>query len=191
MLTKVIYFIISKKRHWRVVLNHWFWKKHYRGALKMERYKISDAPLNFKLHYNSTIEIGNEVSFAGTSKLLAIQGGNLRIGKGTFFNENCSLNALSEVEIGENCLFGENVKIYDHNHRFNQKDQFVKDQGYTLGKVTIGNNCWIGSNVVILKGVKIGENVVIGANCTINSDIPKNTIITSKNEQVLKAIRFK
>ena len=68
--------------------------------------------------------------------------------------------------------------IYDHNHKFRKSDSSVKEQGYSIEEVKIGKNCWIGSNVVILKGVHIGDNSVIGAWCVVKEDIPANTIVT-------------
>lgn len=99
------------------------------------------------------------------------------IGKNCFFNHGCSLTALEEIRIGDGCLFGENVKIYDHNHRFSNPDIPIKEQGYTKGKVTIGSHCWICSNVTILKGVTIGDNCVIGAGCVVKKDVPQGTIL--------------
>ncbi len=192
LIVKILFYVQSKLRHWHVVLNHWFWVQHYRGALHMHTYKISDEPLVFKLDFKSRIDIADGVNFAGSSKLLAIDGGALSIGRGTYFNTGCSLNAMSKIEIGENCLFGEQVKIYDHNHRFNLKDELLKNQGYTLGEVNIGHNTWVGSQVVILKGVTIGDNVVIGAGCLISKNIKSNSIVHLNTDvQLCDSINYK
>ena len=108
----------------------------------------------------------------------------LKIGKDVFFNNFCSINCLDKITIGDYCIFGESVKIYDHNHIFNQINTPFKRQGFSTSSIIIGNNCWIGSNVTILKGVKIGDNVVIAAGCTIRQDIPSNSIV--KNQQKIK-----
>ena len=50
-------------------------------------------------------------------------------------------------------------------------------QGYNTAPIKIGHDCWIGSNVVILKGVTIGDNVIVGAGCIIKEDIPNNMIV--------------
>lgn len=55
-------------------------------------------------------------------------------------------------------------------------------QGFSSSEISIGDNCWIASNVVILKGVNIGNNVVIGAGCVIYKDIPDHTIVINKQE---------
>ncbi|OMP31783.1 acyltransferase [Mangrovimonas sp. DI 80] len=192
LIIKILYYVVSKIAYWHVVLPHWFWVRHYKGRLSLNKYKISDLPLTFKLDLKSHIQVDENVNFAGTSKLLAQDGGVLKIGRGTFVNANCSFNSLKEISIGDHCLFGESVKIYDHNHRFNAKDLLVEHQGYSLGKVSIGNHCWIGSNVVILKGVSIGDHVVIGAGCVVNMDIPNNTLVTLHEAQMkLSEIKFK
>lgn len=115
--------------------------------------------------------------------------GKLYIGEGCFFNNNCSINCKSEIIIGDNCLFGENVKLYDHNHNFKDKNILVKNQGYSLGKITIGNNCWIGSNVTILKNVTVGNNVVIGANCLVYKSIPDNSIVKSEPQIIIEKLK--
>ena len=106
------------------------------------------------------------------------------IGQNVFFNNYCSINCLEHVEIGSDTMFGESVKIYDHNHLYKidttvsiNREEFKKDP------VKIGNNCWIGSNVIILMGVTIGDNVVIGANCLIHKSVPSNSIV--KHREVL------
>lgn len=104
---------------------------------------------------------------------------------GAFFNRGCSLNAHKLIRIGNNCIFGENVKIYDHNHLYNRIDIPISQQGFSEGEVVIGDNCWIGSNVTILKGVTIGDNVVIGANCLIYKDVPSNAVVKLGNTLII------
>ena len=82
---------------------------------------------------------------------------------------------MNKITIGNNCLFGENVKIYDHDHIFNRQTAINK-QGFKCKEIKIGNNVWIGSNCTILKGVTIGDNSVIGAWTIVRSDIPSETV---------------
>ena len=72
------------------------------------------------------------------------------------------------------------------NHRFRDTTTPFRDQGYKIDKVIIGENCWIGSNVIILKGAEIGNNCVIGANCTIDFNVPNNTLIQVDNTHLQK-----
>ena len=142
-----------------------------------------------KILYGNKIKIGNKVSYRRGFKVKIEEIGTLSIGDYTSFNYNCSISCLRNVEIGEYCLIGENVKFYDHNHRFSDSTKRIIEQGFTVGSIRIGNNCWIGSNVTLLKGVTIGDNVVIGANCLINKSIPSNTIVKNQNHLQLEQRR--
>lgn len=128
--------------------------------------------------------IGKKVSFR-KGFFIRISGGKVKIKSKCFFNNYCSINSLGYVEVGENCCFGENVKIYDHNHKYS-KDTGISKNEYNIGTVIIKNNVWIGSNVTILKDVTIGSNVVIGANCLIREDIPDNSVVLSNSNIEIK-----
>ena len=87
-------------------------------------------------------------------------------------------------------IFGENVKIYDRNHHFNQY-KAIKLQGFSNGSVIIGCRCWIGSNVTILKETEIGNNCVIGAGCVISGKIPDNSIVRLVPNMQIETIIYK
>lgn len=133
-----------------------------------------------KLIYGNKISFGKKVTFRRRFNIFIENNAKILIGENCFFNNDCSLNAQQEIIIGKDSIFGENVKIYDHNHVFKSKDERIINQGFKTGKVKIGNNCWIGSNVVILKGVTIGDNVVIGAGCVITESVENNKIVRNQ-----------
>ncbi len=139
----------------------------------------------------SRLIVQSKISCRGPVRFVFFEDGIIEVGKGTFFNANCSLNSLLSISIGDDCLFGENVKVYDHNHKFKSTDQLIKDQGYEKAPIKIGNNCWIGSNVTILKGVTIGNNCVIGANSLVTKNVPAGSVlvnpITTKVSAVIPA----
>lgn len=117
-----------------------------------------------------------------------IDGGKVVIGDNVFFNHYCSICSIDSIAIGDGTIFGENVKIYDHNHCYKDLNIPIKEQGYTSAPVNIGKHCWIGSNVVILKGVTIGDNCVIGAGCIIYKDVSDNTIVINKQSLEFKEV---
>lgn len=119
-------------------------------------------------------------------KILLGNNGSLRIGEKCFFNNNCSINCLGKIEIGNNNQFGESVLMYDHNHVYADKGKLISEQGYNIGNIKIGNNCWIGSNVVILKDVEVGDKVVIGAGCVIYKSIPADTVVINYQDLAQK-----
>lgn len=127
----------------------------------------------------SQLSVGNNF-FARDYMYIRIENGDVEIGNNVFFNNFCSLNSVGGgVVIGSNCIFGENVRFYDHNHNYLDKTRLIREQGFSSGKISVGENVWIGSNVTILKDVSIGNNCVIGAGCVVFRNIPDNSILLS------------
>lgn len=141
----------------------------------------------YKIVFGKKISFGKGTTFRMGFKVYLENTGKITIGNNVFFNHNCSVNCLDSIEIGDNCLFGENVKIYDQNHKFSKmgSSDLISEQGFTTSPVKIGNNCWICSNVTILKGVSIGDNCVIGANSLVYKDIPSNSVVKNKSELII------
>lgn len=131
----------------------------------------------YNIIYLDKIIFEKGVTFRKGFSLMIDKNAKVKIGKNTFFNNYCTISSMKKVEIGENCLFAENVKIYDQNHLFKYKNILIKEQGYKKDEIKIGNNCWIASNVVILKGAKIGNNSVISAGEIVNFEVPENSIL--------------
>lgn len=144
--------------------------------------------LIYKCIFLNSIKIGKKLNFRKRFNLNVSNGAKLIIGNNVFFNNDCSINCKSLIMIGNNCIFGENIKIYDHNHIFNKVKVPIYKQGYKYKDVRIGNNCWIGSNVVILPGTCIGDNCVIGAGCIISSSIESNMLVTQNRELNIRRI---
>ena len=136
-------------------------------------------------HFTNRVSIGSGTNWQRSFVIQCVTG-RIKIGKKCFFNIGCSLNCKDEITIGDYCLFGENVKMYDHNHVYHDIAKPIAGQGFTTAPIKIGNNCWIGSNVTILKGVEIGENTIIGANCLIYKSIPASSIVTLSQELTVR-----
>lgn len=136
----------------------------------------------YKIIYRSNLEVGKNFQFRKGFSLLLDDMGGVKIGDNVFFNNYCTVCAYNEIIIGDGTIFGENVKIYDHNHIYSDPNVLIKHQGYTSAPIHIGKQCWIGSNVTILKGVTIGDNCVIGAGCIVYKDVPSNTRLINKQK---------
>ena len=130
---------------------------------------------HFSIHPSASLLINNRVNLRNYCNFVLGENATVILEENVFMNNYCSINALERIEIGENTLFGEGVKLYDHNHEYNE--QSVEHHKFKSSPIKIGKNCWLGSNVTVLKGVTIGDNVIIGAGCVIYKDVAAGTIV--------------
>lgn len=109
-----------------------------------------------------------------------------KLGDYVYMNHNCVFLDAGGITIGNHVLIGPNVGIYTPEHAF---DPALRAQGYEHSEpVTICDNVWIGGSVVILGGVTIGENSIIGAGSVVTHDIPANVIAAGNPCRVLREI---
>lgn len=144
---------------------------------------------NFELSDNLHLfVIDKYVKFYNNVNITVGRNASLEIGENTTINKYTSIVSLDKIVIGKNCLIGENVKIYDNNHKVDIIDglQLPNHKEFNTSCVIIGNNCWLGSNVTILKGVTVGDNSIIGAGCIIYKSVPSNTTVINKQDLVFK-----
>lgn len=143
------------------------------------------------LEYGKQLKLEKQVSYRKGMIINISNNAIVKVGRKTFFNNYCSINSHGEVIIGNDCLFGEGVKIYDHNHIFYTETK-INEESYSVGKVVIGNNCWICSNVVILKGADIGDNCTISAGCIIKDKVPDNSLVRiDDKKQIIEKIHVR
>ncbi len=134
-----------------------------------------------KLFQEGTLEIGRNTEFAPGCDFEVHGQGHLSIGAGTYFNRYCMISTHRSVKVGEHCMFGPGVRIFDNNHKFSKSGGVSSE--LSCDEISIGDRCWIASNVIILKGSHIGNNCVIGAGCIISGDVPDGTLVKQKVSQ--------
>jgi len=98
------------------------------------------------------------------------------LGDGVFVGRNCCLMSYRPLTVGANTIIGAYSYLITGNHRFSDRAVPVRLQGYEGAPITIGRNVWIGCHVVILPGVTIGDNAVIGAGAVVTKTVPSGEI---------------
>lgn len=120
-------------------------------------------------------------SFIFQGSTIIIDKGALLESKKLNLNYGSIIRSGKSIVLGDNVSVGRNVYISDNDQHYLIVDNIKKTK---IKEIEIGNNVWIGVNVVILKGVTIGDNVVIAADSLVNKDVPSNTLYYSKNNPV-------
>jgi maltose O-acetyltransferase len=133
------------------------------------------------------IRIGRRVQLREGCEVWAV-GGRIEIGENVFFNRFCSLIARGGIEVGSDCLFGPNVGVYDHDHRFDDAARPIWAQAYRIEPVSIGSNVWIGANVVVTAGVRIGDRAVVAANSVGTTDVESGTMVAGVPAKLVREL---
>lgn len=129
------------------------------------------------LDEKSSIEIGGGTVINPYAKLLAADGGSIKIGR------NCSVHSFDVfygfsggLTIGDYVRVAVNVIIVSSDYQFDDPARPIHGQGSTSLGISIGDYVWIGAGAIIVDGVKIGANSVIGAGCVVTKDVPENSV---------------
>ncbi|QBE61806.1 sugar O-acetyltransferase [Pseudoduganella lutea] len=114
-------------------------------------------------------------------------GYNIRLGAGVFLNFNCVILDVVEVEIGDMTQIGPGVQILTADH---PRDPALRAQGLEFGRpVRIGRNVWIGGGALIMPGVTIGDNALVGAGSVVTRDVPAGVTVAGNPARPLAGRR--
>lgn len=143
--------------------------------------------VTIKIEEEAKIQIEHNVSILENTYIEAGKSAKINIKEGTFFNRDCKIIAMQEINIGKNIAIGPNVSFFDHDHivKANVKQNWNE---FKSDEINIEDNVWIGSGSIILRKSNVRHNCVIAAGSIIKEEIPENTICYHKRENVYKAI---
>jgi len=119
----------------------------------------------------------------------------ISLGKRVVIRPGTMLFGLTEnggvgINIEDDVMIGSSVHIYVANHSFDRTDIPIIDQGYNNAKsVTLKKGCWIGAGSILLPGVAIGENTVIGAGSIVTKSFPAGVIVAGNPAKIIRSIK--
>lgn len=110
---------------------------------------------------------------------------NTTIGQGTFINYGATILDTAEVTIGKNVLIGPHCQIITVTHPVD--DQEMRTGGWEIARpVVIGDRVWLGAGVIVLPGVTIGEDAIVGAGSVVTKDLPARSIAVGNPAKVIR-----
>ncbi len=169
---------------------------NYNEELKKERQKVKDLCYEYNQIKPSNHEERNKIMkiILGKTKgdffieqpFMCDYGYNIEIGKNFYANHNLIILDSNKVKFGDNVLIAPNCGFYTAGHPIEVEQ---RNKGLEYAKpIEVGNNVWIGGNVVVLPGVRIGDNCIIGAGSIVTKDIPENSIAVGNPCRVIKKV---
>lgn len=113
-------------------------------------------------------------------------GHHVHFGTGVYANFNLTLVDDTHIYVGDYTMFGPNVVLATAGHPITPE---LRKRGYQYNApIHIGNNCWLGTGVLVMPGITIGDNVIIGAGSVVTKDIPSNVIAVGNPCHILREV---
>ena len=169
---------------------------NYNEEMMQEREKVKDLCFEYNLIKPSNRKEREELIkkiLGKTGENILIEssfqcdyGYNIFVGENFYMNHNGVILDAAKVEFGDNVFIAPNCGFYTAGHPI---DVEQRNKGLEYAKpIKVGDNVWIGGNVVVLPGVTIGNNCVIGAGSIVVKNIPDNSIAVGNPCKVIKQI---
>jgi acetyltransferase-like isoleucine patch superfamily enzyme len=159
-----------------------------------------DVPFtHWMLHFNSTMnklckkkfmKFGNNSEFRAGA--YAVQCSKISIGNNVVIRPNAVImpDDYASISIEDDVMIGMGVHIYVNNHKFDNINIPIIEQGYYPSEgVIIKSGSWIGANAIILPGVTIGKNSVVGAGSIVTKNIPDFSVAAGNPARIIKTIK--
>lgn len=172
------FFLIKRMRH---CLRCLFLASSNRN-IRISNSSYFHPSVDLEVAKKASLSVSNGVWISKGSFVGVRDGASLSIGRRVFINRNTMLVAHQNISIGSNVTIGPGCYFFDHDHKNGNNGE------YNSEAIVIDDNVWIGASVVILKGVHIGANSVISAGAVVTKNVPPNSVLIQKRQELLKTI---
>lgn len=113
-------------------------------------------------------------------------GRNIYVGERVFVNVLCTILDCNEVHIGDHVMIGPAVQIYTAAHHLQAESRI---QGWEVAKpIVIEDNAWLGGGAILLPGVTVGRNAVVGAGAVVTRSVPADTVVAGNPARAIRTI---
>jgi acetyltransferase-like isoleucine patch superfamily enzyme len=141
--------------------------------------------LELQIGRNGRIEFGRFV-WVGDGTKIRCHEGVVEIGDKTVFGQECTISAYQRVRIGEQCVIADRAMFIDFDHGVAEVERPIRVQGIYKRDTVVGCNVWVGYGACVLRGVRVGDNSVVGTNAVVTKDVPANAVVGGVPAEVLR-----
>ncbi len=159
---------------WRYLWRRWLTPAGWRWQTDGPVFFGKD--LQLQISKRGAIRFGRFV-WVGDGTKIRCHEGEVAIGKKTVLGQECTISAYRRVRIGEQCVIADRAMFIDFDHGMVEVERPIRHQGIYTREVEVGSNVWIGYGACFLRGVRVGDNAVVGTNSVVTKDVPANGVV--------------
>jgi acetyltransferase-like isoleucine patch superfamily enzyme len=141
--------------------------------------------LEIQIARGAEVRFGRFVWIGDGSKIRCHEG-EVEIGAKTVMGQECTISAYRQVRIGEQCVIADRAMFIDFDHGVVEVERPIRVQGIYMRDVEVGSNVWIGYGACILRGVRVGDNAIVGTNSVVTKDVPANAVVAGVPARVIR-----
>jgi acetyltransferase-like isoleucine patch superfamily enzyme len=141
--------------------------------------------LELQVARGARLELGRFVWLGDGTKVRCHEG-RVEIGAKTVLGQDCTISAYRQVRIGEQCVIADRAMFIDFDHGVVEVERPIRLQGIYKREVEVGSNVWIGYGACVLRGVRVGDNSIIGTNSVVTKDVPANAVVAGIPARVIR-----
>src|ERR687891_2539326 len=141
--------------------------------------------LELQIGKRGTIRFGR-FAWIGDGTKIRCHEGEVVIGAKTVLGQECTISVYKHVRIGEQCVIADRAMFIDFDHSVAEVERPIRVQGIYKRDVDVGSNCWIGYGACVLRGVRIGDNSIVGTNSVVTKDVPANAVVAGMPARIIR-----
>jgi acetyltransferase-like isoleucine patch superfamily enzyme len=169
----------------RLIARFLLLKLRYRGRLQTDGLCFICPRVQLEIGRRATLRVGRW-AWIGHGSKIRVHEGEVSIGSKTVMGQDCTISAFQHVSIGRECILADRVMLIDFDHGVTEVDRPIRLQGIYKRDVHVGHNVWIGYGACVLRGVKVGDNSVIGTGAVLTKEVPENAVVAGVPARVIR-----
>jgi acetyltransferase-like isoleucine patch superfamily enzyme len=160
-------------------------KLRYRGRLQTDGLCFICPRVRLEIGRRAVLRIGRW-AWVGHGCKIRVHEGEVEIGAKTVMGQECTISAYQHVSIGRECILADRVMLIDFDHGVTEVERPIRLQGIYKRDVHVGHNVWIGYGACVLRGVRVGDNSIVGTNSVLTRDVAENAVVGGVPARVLR-----
>jgi acetyltransferase-like isoleucine patch superfamily enzyme len=141
--------------------------------------------LQLQIAKRATVRFGR-FSWIGDGTKIRCHEGVVEIGEKTVMGQECTISAYKRVRIGEQCVIADRAMFIDFDHGVVEVERPIRVQGIYKRDCIVGSNVWVGYGACFLRGIRVGDNAIVGTNSVVTRDVPANAVVGGVPAKVIR-----